>query len=85
MSKTMEPKRLTFEVEGREPQSGFVRNPDATLGSVAAQVASRVGLAGTFQCLREDGNGETLLSPDTPLSELPSETAIRLSPQYTPA
>jgi len=78
-------KRLTFAIEGREPQSGYVRNPQATLGSVATQVASRVGLAGTFQCLREDEDGETLLSPETPLDEIPEETTIRLSPQYTPA
>jgi hypothetical protein len=76
-----EMKKLTFEVEGSEPQSGYVRNPSATLGTVASQVAGRMGLAGTFECLYQDQT----LSPETPLEDLPDEATIRLSPQYTPA
>lgn len=78
---TNELKKLTFEIEGCEPQSGYVRNPSATLGTIATQVAGQMGLAGTFECLLQD---ETL-SPDTPLEDLPDEATIRLSPQYTPA
>lgn len=72
---------MTFRVPGREPLKGVIKNPDATLGKVAASVAQRQGLAGTYECLSRDGES---LSPDMRLADLPDDE-ITLASDLTPA
>ena len=73
---------LTFHVRGREPVSGRIRNPEAKLGAVATKVASRFGIAGTFECL-DHANGE-VISPECRLRDLPGSD-VALAPELTPA
>jgi hypothetical protein len=73
---------LSFKVMGREPLSGVVRNPDATIGSVAPKIAERLGIAGTFEVL--DAKGQTL-SPSTRLADLPDKEELTLASELTPA
>lgn len=75
-------KTLSFKVMGREPLSGVVRNPNATIGSVAPRIAERLGIAGTFEVL--DGKGQTL-SPLTRLADLPDKEELTLASELTPA
>jgi len=72
---------LSFRVLGREPVSGKVKNPHATLGKVAAKVASKMGLAGSYEAVNKKGE---VLSPDTRLVDLPDEE-ITLASELTPA
>jgi hypothetical protein len=74
-------KHLTFRVLGREPVSGRVKDPQATLGEVSQHVAARLGIAGAFECL-DSKNRE--LSPETRLADLPEEE-ITLATELTPA
>ena len=74
-------KTLTFRTPGREPLTGRVKNPSAKLGAVAAKVAARFGIAGTFECIGKQGEA---LDPETPLSDLPEEE-ITLASELTPA
>ena len=74
-------KQLTFRTLGQEPVTGWVNNPDATLGSVAVKVAANSGIAGTFECLDQKGQ---VLSPQTRLADLPDEE-ITLASELTPA
>jgi len=77
------PKTLTFRVPGRrKPLTGVVKNPNATLGSVASKVASKMGLAGTFEMLTQ---ANETLSPETPLQDLPDDQEITLAAELTPA
>jgi hypothetical protein len=75
---------LTFRVMGsRDPLTGKVKNPNATLGQVAAKVARKLGIAGTFECLNR--KSEVLL-PETKLADLPDgDTEITLASDLTPA
>jgi hypothetical protein len=75
-------KRLTFRALGRKPITGRVRNPDARLGDVAARVANRVGIAGAFEALDPRGR---VISPDTPLDDLPEDEPVTLASDLTPA
>ena len=76
-------RRLTFRALGSNPVSGVVKNPQATLGTVAAKAAARIGLAGTYECL--DAKNE-VLSPEIPLADLPEDvTDITLASELTPA
>ena len=75
-------RKITFSVVGSDvSRSGYVMNGRATLGSVAARVARSMGLAGGFQCLTPESE---LLSPETPLEDLPTED-VRLIADHTPA
>jgi len=76
-------KQVTFRLlgGGREPITGRVRNMDATLGSIVARAASKLGLAGAVEAL--DRNGEVLPS-DTRLADLPDQE-ITLASDLTPA
>ena len=80
-TKTTREKQLTFRVLGHEPLTGTVKNPDAQLGKIAANVAAKLGIAGTFECL--DRNSETL-SPEMRLADLPDDE-ITLASDLTPA
>lgn len=74
---------LKFRIPGRaDPLVGVVKNPGATLGSIASKVASKMGLAGTFEMLTPDSKP---LSPDTPLADLPADQEITLAAELTPA
>jgi hypothetical protein len=76
-------KTLTFRVPGRsKPLTGVVKNPKATLGAIASKVAAKMGLAGTFEMLTESND---VLSPETPLADLPQDQAITLAAEFTPA
>lgn len=72
---------VTFRAPGRQPQSGWVKNPQAKLGVVARKFAARLGIAGTYECLGPNGEA---ISPETPLSDLSSEE-ITLASELTPA
>ena len=74
-------KQITFRALGREPLTGVVRNPDAKLGAVAAKIATKLGLAGVFECIN---TREEVISPDTRLADLP-DTEITLASELTPA
>ena len=78
---TAKGKQLTFHVRGREPLTGVMKNPDAPLGKVAAKLAAKLGIAGTFECL--DRNERTI-SPETRLADLPDDE-ITLASDLTPA
>ena len=84
MSEALETgRRLTFRALGSDPVTGVVKNPQATLGTVAATAAARIGLAGTYECLTATNE---VLSPETPLGDLPDEvTDITLASELTPA
>ena len=75
---------LTFRVMGnRDPLTGVVKNPNATLGQVAAKVARKLGIAGTFECLNRESE---VLLPDTKLADLPdADSEITLASELTPA
>jgi len=77
-------RKITFRALGRAPVTGVVRNPEALLGTVAAKVASRLGIAGSFEIL--DDRSE-VLSPQTPLKDLPEreEAEYTLASELTPA
>ena len=83
-AKTSAQRKLTFRVMGnRDPLTGVVRNPNATLGQVAAKVARKLGIAGTFECL--NGKSE-VLSPEIKLADLPdADSEITLASELTPA
>lgn len=74
-------RQLTFRVLGGEPITGTVKNPDATLGKVAAKVAAKLGIAGAFECLNAK---QDTISPQTRLADLPDEE-ITLASDLTPA
>lgn len=76
-------KKLTFRAVGCKPVSGWVKNPDATLGQVSAKVAAKMGIAGIYECLDPKEEGKAL-SPDTRLADLPDEE-ITLASDLTPA
>jgi len=78
---TANEKQLKFHVPGGQLLRCRVRNPDAQLGKLAASVAARLGVAGTFECL--DRNSETI-SPETSLADLPDDE-ITLASDLTPA
>jgi hypothetical protein len=61
---------------------GTVKKPSARLGSVAAKIAARAGLAGTFEMIRPSG---ATLDPNTELKDLPQEEDITLVSELTPA
>jgi hypothetical protein len=75
-------KTLSFKVMGREPLSGVVRNPEATIGSVAPKIAERLGIAGTFEVL--DAKGQTV-NPSMKLADLPDKEELTLASELTPA
>ncbi len=75
--------QLTFRALGREPLTGAVKNPNAKLGTVAARVAARLGVAGTFECLNHQTS--EVIDPETPLADLPENSEILLAPELTPA
>jgi len=75
-------KTLSFTVTGREPLSGVVRNPDATIGSIAPKIAERLGIAGTFEVLDREG---VPVSPLTRLADLPDKEELTLASELTPA
>ena len=61
---------------------GEIRNGEATVGSVASALATKAGLAGTFELIDEK-NPDVTLDPNTRLDELP-ETIV-MAPELTPA
>ena len=75
-------RELTFQVRGRPPVKGIVKNPDAQLSQIATKAAGKLGLAGTFQCL--DPNDNQVIEPRTRLEDLPSDEIV-LAPELTPA
>lgn len=82
MQQTEHRRKLTFSVVGSgQSRSGYVSNGRAKLGDVAARVAHTLGLTGGFQCLTPESE---LLSPETPLEDLPTED-VRLVSDHTPA
>ena len=78
----MNPKTLTFRTVGNQSLNGVVKNPNATLGTIAAKAARHLGLAGTFECLDRESR---VLNPDTPLADLPADEEITLASELTPA
>ena len=80
MSKTATPPRqITFRAPGRQPVTGVVRNPQATLGVASRAVAEKFGFAGGYEAV-VDGQVVPL---DTPLADLPAD--LMLVPDLTPA
>jgi hypothetical protein len=74
-------RKVTFRW-GTGSRTGTIRNPQASVGSVADRLAKQIGISGAFQVLRD---GEPL-SPDTPLREIPGdEIVLDLVPSLTPA
>jgi hypothetical protein len=59
----------------------IVKNPCARLGNVAARIAARAGLAGTFEMIAKNG---ATLDPNTELKDLDDEE-ITLASELTPA
>jgi hypothetical protein len=66
---------------GQKPLKGKVKDPDATLGEVAAVAAARLKIAGAFECLNAK---EETLSPEMRLADFP-EDDITLASNLTPA
>jgi hypothetical protein len=60
---------------------GAVKKPSARLGPVAARIAARAGLAGTFEMVGKNG---ATLDPCTELKDLPDEE-ITLVSELSPA
>jgi len=75
-------KTLKFRTPSGEHIAGRVKNPDATLGTTAARIAARLGIAGTFECIGADNH---VISPETRLADLPDEAEITLAAELTPA
>ena len=76
-----EAQSLTFRTVGGRSFTGTVKNPSASVGSVASRLAARAGLAGTFELV--DNKGLTL-DPSTRLEDLP-DSEITLASELTPA
>jgi hypothetical protein len=74
-------KTLTFKTLDGRSFKGVVKNPDATLGAVASRLASRVGLAGSFEMVDKDG---LTLDPNIKLSDVQAQE-ITLASELTPA
>ena len=77
----MQTQSLTFRTVGGRSFTGTVKNPAATVGSVAGRLAARAGLAGTFELVNTQG---ITLDPSTRLEDLP-EGEITLASELTPA
>jgi hypothetical protein len=75
-------KTLSFKTVQGEPISGIIKNPEATIGSLAPKIAQRLGIAGTFEVL--DASSQTL-SPQTRLADLPDGAELTLASELTPA
>ncbi len=59
-----------------------VKKPSARLGHVAARIAARAGLSGTFEMISKDG---TAMDPNTELKNISEEEEITLASELTPA
>ena len=68
-------------LEGRSFR-GVVKKPTARLGSVAAKIATRAGMAGAFEMVSASG---ATLDPNTELKDLPQDEDITLVSELTPA
>lgn len=77
-----EVKTLRFRTPSGDQVVGRVKNPDATLGTTAARLAARLGIAGSFECVGPDNQ---VIAPDTRLADLPDEAEITLASELTPA
>ena len=76
--------KLTFKTVDGRAFTGIVRNPEATLGSVAGRLAAtKAGLAGTFEIVNQAG---ITMDPNIKLADLP-DTAdeLTLASELTPA
>lgn len=63
--------------------TGNVKNPAATVGSIASRIAAKAGLAGGFEIV-EAKSGKTI-SPDVQLKDIPDNAELALAPEFTPA
>ncbi len=75
-------KTITFKTLDGRAFTGAVKNPAATLGSVASRIAAKAGLAGSFETV--DKNGVTL-DPNLTLADLPQGEEVTLASELTPA
>jgi hypothetical protein len=67
---------------GRSCFRGVLRNADAPVGRVAAQLAQRLGIAGNYEIISQK-RGVTV-DPSSTLAELEEDEFV-ISPEYTPA
>ncbi|MBN2564805.1 MAG: hypothetical protein JXB46_03760 [Candidatus Eisenbacteria bacterium] len=75
-------KTLTLRTLDGRTFSGNIKNPAATLGSVAARVAELAGLAGAYETV--DPKTGLALDPNTTLADLP-EGELVVASDLTPA
>ncbi len=75
-------KTLTFRTIGGRDHRCRVRNGQATVGRVAAALAMREGLAGTYEVLNRE---ERTLDPEMKLDDLPDGEVLTVSSELTPA
>ena len=68
--------RIRFRTLNGKRFQGAVKKPSARLGPVAARIAARAGLAGTFEMVAKDG---ATLDPGTELKDLPDEEITLVS------
>lgn len=73
-------KTLNFKTLDGRSFTGAVKNPSATVGSVASHLAHRAGLT---NCELIDAKTNVTIDPNTRLEDLPEE--IVMSPALTPA
>jgi len=59
-----------------------VKKPSARLGNVAARIAARAGLSGSFEMVSKSG---ATLDPNTELKDIPDDEEITLASELTPA
>ena len=80
-----EGQKLTFRTLNGQSVSGTVTDPTATVGALSAIAATRLGIAGPAEAINP-ANAE-VLTPETPLSELPDadNAELVLAPSLTPA
>jgi len=68
--------RIRFRTLSGRKFQGVVKQPSACLGPVAAKIAARAGLAGTFEMVAKNG---ATLDPRTELKDLPDEEITLVS------
>ena len=77
-------KIIKFRTLNGKPLTATIRNIEKkTLGAVAKSAAERLHLAGAFECL--DPRSSEVISPESPLADLPDTEEIVLASELTPA
>jgi hypothetical protein len=68
--------RIRFRTLSGKCFQGAIKKPSARLGRVAAKIAARAGLAGTFEMVAKNG---ATLDPRMELKDLPDEEITLVS------